>query len=283
MDLLAVADLGEDRGLGALLGHQQMLMDSTDGDEGGQCDSVRSGEFVGKDDACGSLVALHLALDGIGSLVADSFKRGQHPIRATSCWERNIDDGSLELILIVLQCAHLLEGQHRMIHHQAFAMALAWFGEKIALRTDRAGQAHDDLFTDRIDRWIGHLREELLEVVVDLAWLFGEDGERGIVAHASQCLLSSYAHWHQQHFELFAGETEHVELAVGALEVHWLLLGAALLGPLGEIEHAILHPLLVRFHGGDLLLDFVVRDDALGFEIDQEHLSWFEPVLDLDL
>ena len=36
--------------------------------------------------------------------------------------------------------------------------------QEVALRTDRHLGGHDDLFADGVDRWVGDLGEELLEI-----------------------------------------------------------------------------------------------------------------------
>ncbi len=57
--------------------------------------------------------------------------------------------------------------------------------EEIFLRPDIALKRHDDLLPDRVDGGIGHLREELAEIIVEHARLVAEAGERGVIAHGA--------------------------------------------------------------------------------------------------
>ena len=52
-------------------------------------------------------------------------------------------------------------------------MCILRFGlQQVLFWPDIAIQRHDDFFTDRVDGWVGDLRETLFEVVVEHAWLF---------------------------------------------------------------------------------------------------------------
>ena len=82
--------------------------------------------------------------------------------------------------------AELLElvvAQDRLIHHQLMGLLRA-LAQQVDLRADAGLQAHHDRLADRIDRRVGHLREQLLEVREQRRLAIGEDGQRGVVAHA---------------------------------------------------------------------------------------------------
>ena len=57
--------------------------------------------------------------------------------------------------------------------------------EQITLRTDSALKRHDNFLADRINRGIGHLGKELLEVVVQHPRLIAQAGKRRIVSHGA--------------------------------------------------------------------------------------------------
>ena len=50
--------------------------------------------------------------------------------------------------------------------------------EQVRLRADEGHQRHHDRFADRVDRRVGHLREQLLEVVVERLVLVRQHGQR---------------------------------------------------------------------------------------------------------
>jgi hypothetical protein len=52
----------------------------------------------------------------------------------------------------------------------------------------------DDLLADRVDRRVGDLGEELLEVIVEQARLVGEHRERRVVAHGADGLDAVLGH-----------------------------------------------------------------------------------------
>lgn len=190
----------------------------------------------------------------------------------------------LEPVRAVLERLHLFQRQHGVSDDQTLAVLAGRLGQQIALGADGAHQTHDNFFANRVNRGIRHLRKQLLEVVVDLPRMFRQDSERGIIAHTSQCFLAAHGHGQEQHVQLFTAKAKHVELAVGLGKVHGRARRTrAALGPRCQIHHTLRHPVAVGIHGRDLLLDFIVRHNALRLEIDQEHFPRFQPVLDFNV
>ena len=66
----------------------------------------------------------------------------------------------------VAQLGHVGKVQHRLAHFQAQRWVDGVDVQQIGLGADEGHQGHDDLLADRVNRRIGHLGEELLEVVV---------------------------------------------------------------------------------------------------------------------
>ena len=61
---------------------------------------------------------------------------------------------------------------------------------------------HHDTLTKRVDRWVGHLREALLEVVVDGVRLVGEDGKWRVLTEREEGLLPSVRHVAELHLDV---------------------------------------------------------------------------------
>ncbi len=57
------------------------------------------------------------------------------------------------------------------------------FGEKVLFGTDIGDERSDQFFADGIERRVGNLRKELLEVVIEKLRFFGEHGQRGVDSH----------------------------------------------------------------------------------------------------
>ena len=73
---------------------------------------------------------------------------------------------ALGVAVDVADLVHLVEIQHRLADLEADRRIDLVDAEQIRLRSDEAHQAHHQILADRIDRRVGHLREQLLEVVV---------------------------------------------------------------------------------------------------------------------
>ena len=80
--------------------------------------------------------------------------------------------------------------------------------QEIALASDEAGERHDQLFANRIDGRIGHLGEELLEVVEKQLRLVGQARQRRVRAHGADRLLALRSHRSENHLQLFARISE---------------------------------------------------------------------------
>ena len=289
MNFLDIAGLGKDGRLRTLLRLEEMLMNSTDSKKRRQGNTVRSNELVTENHAFNSLLS-ETALDRIGSFVANTLKGLQHAIRTRSLGESGIDDVSGEtsisigvLELLILQGSHLLQSKDWMANDEALAVIHTGLLEEVALRADWANEGHDNFLTDGIDGRVGHLGEELLEVVLNLPGLIGQHGQSSVVTHTSECLLTNDGHGQKKHFELFAGVAKHVELAVGLSEIHLGGLHSGGSSPLFKVNHGLVHPLAVRVLSSDTFLDLVIGDDALGLKVNKEHLSGLKAVLDLDI
>ena len=70
--------------------------------------------------------------------------------------------------------------------------------QQIALRSDRRFHRRDELLADRVERRIGDLREQLLEVVVEQARPFRQHRERRVGAHRPERLFARGGHRTEQ-------------------------------------------------------------------------------------
>ena len=85
---------------------------------------------------------------------------------AGSGFEENGQAGCLKARQIdMTKLRELLAVDERRFKFDHAAAVGAGAGE-VAFRTDKADAGRDQLFTDRIDRWVGDLGEQLLEVII---------------------------------------------------------------------------------------------------------------------
>ena len=82
------------------------------------------------------------------------------------------------------------------------------FRQNVALVADIAGERHHHLFANGVDGRIGHLREELLEIVEQRLRLVGEAGQRRIGAHRADWLFTFFRHRPEDHADVFIGVAE---------------------------------------------------------------------------
>ena len=75
--------------------------------------------------------------------------------------------------------------------------------EQITAPSQECCQGHHEFFADRIDRRIGHLREELFEVGVKQPWLQRKNSQRRVITHRSERFLAILDHRFQNHVEFF--------------------------------------------------------------------------------
>ena len=146
--------------------------------------------------------------------------------------------------------------------------------EEVALGADASSERGDELLADGVERRVGHLREELGEVVEDEPRALGEHGERGVGAHRAERLGAGAGHRRDEDLQLLLGVAEG-PLAAGdrGRRVDDVLA----LGQVGELDEAGVQPLLVGLLARQRGLDLVVADDPAGGGVDEEHPARLEP------
>jgi hypothetical protein len=152
--------------------------------------------------------------------------------------------------------------------------------EQVRLRADEGHERHHEFLADRIDRRVGDLREQLLEVVVQRLVLVRQHGQRRVVAHRADAFLAvALPIGNQLELEVFLGVAE------GLLAIEQGT-GLGLGHRVGRVDVVELDADAARSsHGtawrGELILEFLVVDDAALLEVDEEHLARLQtPLLD---
>ena len=75
------------------------------------------------------------------------------------------------VFLDVTDLLHVVEGQHRLRNFQTDRRVDVRDIQQVRLRPDEGHHRHDQLLADRVDRRVGHLSEQLLEVIVENLFL----------------------------------------------------------------------------------------------------------------
>ena len=272
MHLARRAGVDHQAGAGAQPGLHQVMVHLGTRDQRGDRDALRGHRAIRQDQ---HVVTVGHGLVGCGA-------QGLHRLRATRrtlC--RRIGDiqhqraiASLRELVDVAQLRDVVVRQHRLVHFQAQRRIGFLDAEQVGFRADERSQRHHDLFADRIDRRVGHLREQLLEVIVERAVLVRQHRQRGIGAHRAGRLLAGADHRRQDEFQVFLRITERLlGIQQRCIQVR---LGRHF-GQVAEEVAGFLDPLAVWLGGGELMFQFGIIDDAPGLHVDQEHLARLQP------
>ena len=120
-----------------------------------------------------------------------------------------------------------------------------WSGvspEQVDLRADARLEAHDDRLAQRVDRRVGDLREQLLEVGEQRRAQVGQDRQRDVVAHRAGRLGGVARHRREQHAQVLLGPAEGELLGAQRLHARH---PRALLGQVLDVHDALVQPLAV--------------------------------------
>ena len=156
--------------------------------------------------------------------------------------------------------------------------------EQILLGADGGLGRHHHLLANRIDRRIGHLREQLLEVVEEQRRLVREHRERSIGTHRADRLLPVGRHRGEDHFQILDSVAEGL-LLLEQIErliavVRWR---RGRRRQRVQIDEPVVQPAAIRLACGEALLDLLVLHDAPFDRIDEEHATRLQPPLERDL
>ena len=146
--------------------------------------------------------------------------------------------------------------------------------EEIAFRTERGERRGDDFLADRIDRRIGDLREELLEIVVEQLGFVGEGGQRRVVAHRTNRLDGGPRHRGNDQIEVFLRVAESKLPRGHGLVVRVRRLGAS--RQIFQFDQVVFQPFAIGMLFSQGGFDFLVRNDAPFLRIDEEDAAGLE-------
>ena len=247
----------------------EVVVHAADGQQRRHRDPLRPGRAVGEDEHVDAL-----GQRGVG-LCADAVERCRHAVRAVLDGPRDVERARLEDLRVDLaEVLQLVVAQDRRLHRE-LAGVLRRLVEQVALGADAGRHAHHDRLADRVDRRVGDLREQLLEVREERRVAVAEHGERQVVAHRADRLLALAGGRRQQdlHVLLRVAERE-LELAQRLLELQRLALRQV-----GQVVDPALEPLEIGPAGRNLALDLAVLDDAAAAEVDQEDVARLQAAL----
>ena len=157
-------------------------------------------------------------------------RRGTGP--CTTC---AVEAGELPVVVGVDDPRELVVVEDRE-RQRELATAVGPGHEQVRLRSDRRRDRRHDLFADGVERRVGDLREQLLEVVEQQPRPLRQHRDRGVGAHRADRLGAGLRHRRHDDLELFVRVAEHLLATEHAVVAEHDVLA---LGQVGELDHAV--------------------------------------------
>ena len=153
--------------------------------------------------------------------------------------------------------------------------------EQVALGAQSRLGRRDELLADAVDRRVGDLREELLEIVVEQPRAVRQHRERRVVAHRAHRLDAIARHRGEQHPLVLETVAEGDLALQQAVRIGRRGLGRG--RQVLEVDQVLVEPLAIRALRGDRALQLLVVDDPTLDRVDQEHATGLQPALEHDV
>ena len=195
--LAGLAALNNERDLGAGLLAHQAIVHGSHGQQAGD------GRVSGVDAAVGDDEQRVAGVHGVGRTRAEVVEGMPQSYLAVCRAEECGQCGGQQVAgRDAAQLLQIAVGEDGMGQLERVAV-LRRFVKDVALGADVADERHDQFFADGIDGWVGHLGEELLEVVKERLRTIGETGQRDVGAHGADGFLALGAHGAEQDSHIF--------------------------------------------------------------------------------
>ena len=180
-----------------------------------------------------------------------------------------------EARLVEVLDLHELDAREDRVLHLEHAAVVGLILQQITIRTDVDGRIRDDLLAEGVDRRVGDLCEELLEVVEQELVLLAEHRKRNIMAHRCGLLDAVLCHREDHGLHVLIAVAENLIEAV----THLLRVRRDL--PIRDlqvldVEEVPVEPLTVRLTCRIGFLALLVCDDALRLRVDEQHTARLE-------
>ena len=169
-------------------------------------------------------------------------------------------------------------GQHRLADLETPLRRRVVDAQQVGARADEGQERHHQLLADRVDRRVGDLGEDLLEIRIEQLGARRQRRYRGVGAHRADGFLSGQSHRRHQELEILLGVAEGL-LAVEQRQPVGLSDRGGRRGQVLQHDLRAVEPFLVGPDRGQAGLDVVVVDDAALFEVDQQHLAGLQAPL----
>ena len=266
----------------------QVLVNGREGQE------RRHGHLRGTDRFVADDQNVSATLDGVHRGCTQGCQLGLHtllsPRQGVGDVQRDALEFTVGVVFNVTQLLHIRLIQDGLRDFKSHGRVDLVDVQQIGLGTNEGDQRHHNRFANGVDGRVGHLRKELLEVVVERFIFRRQHSQWAVIAHGANALLTVGSHGGHQEFDVLLGVTKRL------LEIQESLFGGLSLGSLSRRSIAghlswhivqtnaqILNPLFIRLGVGQTGFQLFIIDHATLLKIDQEHLARLESPLSNDL
>lgn len=239
-------------------------MNATGSDKSGKRDSIGGHVAIRQDDDTNAIG------DRSAGFVAYAVQSGLVTGETFGLVKGDVDDARGPVGVNVgetLERVCLFDGKDR--GREEKTVALRWLHrEQVALGANVAFERHDDRLSNRVDRRVGDLGEELTEVVVDETRLRRHARQRSVVAHTAQRLFAIGDHGSHEQVELLEGEAESEKLRIGRhgrvveLDIETSSLGSLARHDVRKLKHLRVNPVGEGSTRCRPHLEFAIVDDS---------------------
>ena len=228
---------------------------------------------VGKDQDVVSLV------NHVGGVGAKLLERRRDALGAVGRRAADVQgigvEGGIHQVLDMADLLQIDVRQNRLADLQALVGAAGLQVEEVGPRPDQGDQRHHRFLADRVDGRVGDLGEVLVEIVEKQFRPLRQHRRRDVPAHGPDRVQAFGGHGGEEELDVFLGVAESLLTVEKGLVVrrHGRHLGGQVL----EVDLGFVQPCLIRLGAGQFALQLVVVDDALPFEVDEQHLARLQP------
>ena len=275
MDLAGVARLHDERAAGARPLTHQMMVDARRGQQARNRGAVPIDAAVRKDQ---NRVA---GVDRVVRPPLEILDGSLQPRAAVARVEQHRQRDRPEARLVdVPQLRQLVVVDDRVLDLD-LAARLRPRVEQVALGPDRRFHRGHQLLTNRVERRVGHLGEQLREVVIQQPRTIRQHGQRRVGAHRTDRLVTGGRHRRQDDPQVL------VRVAEGLLPAqHGLVAERRRIRRRREVldvDQVPGQPLAVRVRPGEIALDLLVGHDPALHGVDEEDAPGMQALLDQDV
>ena len=189
-------------------------------------------------------------------------------------------DGPEPLVLQVSQLGRFLVADHR-VRDLDLPARLGPRVQQVAFRADRRLHRGHQFLADGVERWIRHLREQLLEIVVQHARPVREHGQRRVGAHRPDGFLGVERHGREDQAQVLLRVPERLLAPKHGRVIRFREVRCV--RQVGDVDQVLGEPFPVRAGRRQLPLDLVVRDDAAQARVDEKDLAGVQAPLQHDV